>query len=53
MFTNAPVEKDAVYQVSLAPGHGVDVNEEAAKQQTFEYWEAPRMKKPDGSFTNW
>ena len=53
VFSNAPVEKDSAYQVSHAPGHGVDVNEEAAKQQTFEYWEAPRMKKPDGSFTNW
>ncbi|MGB5512595.1 MAG: mandelate racemase/muconate lactonizing enzyme family protein [Woeseiaceae bacterium] len=53
LFVNAPNERDCSYEVGDAPGHGVDVNEEAVARQTFKYWEAPRMKKPDGSFTNW
>ncbi|MEO1246865.1 MAG: mandelate racemase/muconate lactonizing enzyme family protein [Pseudomonadota bacterium] len=53
LFVNSPNEAGGVYDVSDAPGHGVDVNEEEVARQTFKFWEAPRMKKPDGSFTNW
>ena len=53
LFDNAPEEKQGAYVVDDAPGHGVDVDEQAVASQSFEYWEAPRMKKPDGSFTNW
>ena len=53
LFVNPPTEKDCYYDVGDAPGHGVDVNEDEVAKQTFKFWEAPRMKKPDGSFTNW
>ena len=53
LFTNAPVEVDGFYPLGDAPGHGVDVNEQAIAEGSFKFWEAPRMKKPDGSFTNW
>lgn len=53
LFVNPPDEQDCFYEVGDAPGHGVDVDEEAVAKQTFKYWEAPRMKKKDGSFTNW
>jgi galactonate dehydratase len=39
--------------VSEAPGLGVEVNEDAIKEQSFKFWEAPHWKRPDGSVTNW
>lgn len=53
VFVNSPEENDCYYNVGDAPGHGVDVIEEEVAERTFKFWEAPRMKKPDGSFTNW
>jgi L-alanine-DL-glutamate epimerase-like enolase superfamily enzyme len=43
----------AHYPVSDAPGLGVEVNEELIKQQSFKFWEAPHLKRNDGSVTNW
>ena len=53
LFAGSPDERGGAYFVGEAPGHGVDVNEEELERESFEFWEAPRMKKPDGSFTNW
>jgi galactonate dehydratase len=39
--------------VPEAPGLGVEVNEELVAAQEFEFWEAPHLKRRDGSFTNW
>ena len=52
-FEGVPVAKSGQYAISDAPGHGVIVNEERLKKSKLELWEAPRMHKPDGSFTNW
>ncbi len=52
-FVGSPREQGGMYVVGDAPGHGVDVNEERVEKEAFEFWEAPRMKKPDGSLTNW
>ncbi|APG62043.1 galactonate dehydratase [Sphingorhabdus lutea] len=52
-FENAPEENDCKYIINDLPGHGVIVNEDAIKKQIFKFWEAPRMKKPDGSFAPW
>jgi galactonate dehydratase len=41
------------YPVSDLPGLGVDVNEAAIKAQSFRFWEAPHLRRRDGSFTNW
>ncbi len=53
LFMNLPGEVGGEYRVGDAPGHGVDVNEDQLENRAFEFWEAPRMQKPDGSFTNW
>ena len=36
-----------------SPGLGVSFNEEAAKEQKFQFWEAPHLSRTDGSYTNW
>jgi len=35
------------------PGLGVDVDEEYIKKQEFKFWEAPHLRRHDGSYTNW
>lgn len=41
------------YPVPTGPGLGVEVNEELAQKSKFVPVEIPRLKKDDGSFTNW
>ncbi|SCW89089.1 Enolase C-terminal domain-like [Rhizobium mongolense subsp. loessense] len=41
------------YPVGDLPGLGVEVNEEAVKAESFRLWEAPHLKRRDGSVTNW
>jgi galactonate dehydratase len=53
IFTSQPVLNGAVYEVSEAPGLGVEVNEELVKKQSFKFWEAPHLRRTDGSVTNW
>ncbi|WP_353531666.1 mandelate racemase/muconate lactonizing enzyme family protein [Cognatishimia sp. WU-CL00825] len=43
----------SVYVVPDAPGLGVEVNEEKLTLQTAEHIEAPHLRRPDGSVTNW
>ncbi len=52
-FPVQPRLEGAVYKVSDAPGLGIEVNEELIKQQSFKFWEAPHLKRRDGSVTNW
>lgn len=52
-FINAPLLKNTGFVISEAPGLGVDVREEVLNKHLFRFWEAPRLHKPDGSFTNW
>ena len=52
-FPVQPRIENAHYAVSDAPGLGVEVNEELIKQQSFKFWEAPHLKRHDGSVTNW
>ncbi len=35
------------------PGLGVEFNEALAKEKSFEFWEAPHLRRRDGSYTNW
>lgn len=35
------------------PGLGVDVDEAYIRQQEFKFWEAPHLRRRDGSYTNW
>ena len=41
------------YKVPVLPGLGVEFNEELASKQSFTMKETPRLKRKDGSFTNW
>jgi galactonate dehydratase len=52
-FPVQPRLEGAAYPVNPAPGLGVEVNEELVKQQSFKFWEAPHLKRRDGSVTNW
>ncbi|WP_375451343.1 mandelate racemase/muconate lactonizing enzyme family protein [uncultured Devosia sp.] len=53
IFTTQPVLNGAVYEVSELPGLGVEVNEDLIKRQSFKFWEAPHLRRTDGSVTNW
>ncbi len=52
-FPVQPKLDNAWYVVPDAPGLGVEVNEALLKQQTFKFWQAPNLKRRDGSVTNW
>ncbi len=52
-FINHPEVQNTIYEISDAPGLGMDVIEEKLLESPFRFWEAPRLFKPDGSFTNW
>lgn len=45
--------QDTVINVPDTPGLGVEVDEERIKQQSFTFWEAPKLRRRDGSVTNW
>lgn len=53
IFPSQPQLQGTRFPVLEAPGLGIDVNEEYIKQQSFKFWEAPKLKKRDGSITNW
>lgn len=41
------------YRISDTPGLGVEFNEELAIQQEFKLVDIPRLRRDDGSLTNW
>jgi galactonate dehydratase len=53
MFPKQPRLEGNWHRVPDGPGLGVEFNEEAAKEQTFRFWEAPHLRRRDGSYTNW
>ena len=53
LFPVQPKLEGAVIPVPDGPGLGVDFNEELAKAQEFKFWEAPHLRRKDGSYTNW
>ncbi len=53
IFPVQPKPEKAHYSVSDAPGLGVEVNEALVKAQSFRFWEAPHLRRSDGSVTNW
>lgn len=52
-FPTQPVLDEYRLLVSDEPGLGVEFNEERAKRTPFTFWEAPHLRRPDGSLTNW
>ena len=53
IFPVQPRLNGAVYEVGDAPGLGVEVDEALVKKQSFKFWEAPHLRRTDGSVTNW
>ena len=53
VFTTQPRLEGAVYPVSNAPGLGIEIDEKALTREAFRFWEAPHLKRRDGSVTNW
>ncbi|MGQ9813573.1 MAG: mandelate racemase/muconate lactonizing enzyme family protein [Candidatus Roseilinea sp.] len=41
------------FPVPTGPGLGVAFNEALAKQHALKLWEAPHLRRRDGSYTNW
>ncbi|KAB0677412.1 mandelate racemase/muconate lactonizing enzyme family protein [Aureimonas leprariae] len=52
-FPVQPRLEGATYPVPDTPGLGVEVNEDAVREQAFRFWEAPHLRRRDGSLTNW
>ena len=52
-FPVQPKLQGATYIVSDAPELGVKVNDARIARQSFEFWEAPHLRRRDGSYTNW
>ncbi|MDB5473992.1 MAG: Galactonate dehydratase [Devosia sp.] len=53
MFPRMPMLDGAIYQVSDAPGLGIEVDETLLTKASFKFWEAPHLRRRDGSVTNW
>lgn len=53
IFPVQPRLQGAVYPVPKTPGLGVEVDEDAIRRQDFRFWEAPHLRRDDGSITNW
>ena len=53
LFPQQPRLEGVWHPVPDDPGLGVEFNEELAQHQTFEFWEAPHLRRLDGSHTNW
>ena len=53
MFPQMPMLDGAVYQVPDGPGLGIEVDEALLTKASFKFWEAPHLRRRDGSVTNW
>ncbi len=53
VFPRQVVLEGARYPVPTSPGLGVEVNEKELVVGDFRFWEAPKLRRRDGSHTNW
>ena len=53
MFPQMPLLDGAVYHVPDGPGLGIEVDEALLTKASFKFWEAPHLRRRDGSVTNW
>jgi galactonate dehydratase len=42
-----------VFAVPDGPGLGIEVDESLLTAASFAFWEAPHLRRRDGSVTNW
>lgn len=47
------IRNQLLVKVSDAKGLGVEVNEEMIRRQSVKFWDAPHLRRRDGSVTNW
>lgn len=53
LFPSQPRLDGVVFAVPDGPGLGIEVNEALLSQESFRFWEAPHLRRRDGSVTNW
>lgn len=53
LFPVQPRLVGTTFPVPDAPGLGIEIDETAARAQSWKFWEAPHLKRRDGSVTNW
>jgi galactonate dehydratase len=53
LFPAQPRLAGAAFAVPDGPGLGIEVDEQRAAQGAFRFWEAPHLRRRDGSVTNW
>lgn len=53
LFPTQPRLKGSGFPLPTAPGLGLEFDEERARHQTWKFWEAPHLRRRDGSVTNW
>lgn len=52
-FPKRPRLRGAAYPIDEEPGLGVQVNEQAIASSPFRYHDHPRLRRNDGTITNW
>ena len=53
MFPQQPRRIGVTYLIPTAPGLGIEINEQMITRDEFRFWEAPHLRRKDGSYTNW
>ena len=53
LFPVQPHLINNAFPVPTTPGLGIEFDEQAAQAQSWKFWEAPHLRRPDGSVTNW
>ena len=53
LFPVQPRLVGTTFPVPDAPGLGIEIDETAARAQSWKFWEAPHLKRRDGSVTIW
>ncbi len=53
LFTTQPRLDGVTFAVTDLPGIGIEVNEALLGTEAFRFWEAPHLRRHDGSVTNW
>jgi galactonate dehydratase len=53
LFPNAPSLSGTAFEISRAPGLGIEVDEKQLGKDKFRHWNPPMLKRRDGAHTNW
>ncbi len=53
LFPNAPSLSGTAFELSRAPGIGIEVDEKQLGKDKFRHWNPPMFTRSDGSHTNW